>query len=68
MRHHRKPPIQFNLFDPSNLAEPMTMPGWQALPFQTRETLTGLMAHLLLAHDQVSARRQGQDVGEVNDD
>ena len=68
MRHYHKQPTQFDLFEPSDIAQPMTMPDWQALPFQTRETLTGLMARLLLAHGQEPAGRQGQDVGEVDDE
>jgi hypothetical protein len=41
---------QSDLFGPPQGANGQTAPIWEALPEQTRRTLTGLMARLLLEH------------------
>ncbi len=72
MRHYQRKPAQFELFAPSDISKIKAMPDWQALPCQTREVLTGLMARLLMEHGEEPAsqpaRIEGQDVGEANVD
>ena len=43
---------QIDLFDG---ATPMQTPAWRDLPEETRDTLTGLMARLILEHAQISS-------------
>ena len=43
---------QIDLFDG---VTPAQIPVWQDLPEETRETLTGLMARLILEHAQISS-------------
>ena len=43
---------QIDLFDG---VTPAQIPVWQNLPEETRETLTGLMARLILEHVQISS-------------
>ena len=49
---------QMDLFDS---VTPAQLPVWQDLPEETRDTLTGLMARLILEHAQISsiARQSG---------
>jgi len=68
MRHYHKQPSQADLFEPSDIAEPLTMPDWQTLPFQTREAITGLIARLLMEHACEPVMVDGQKVVEVDDD
>ena len=41
---------QFDLFSNPHDAETAQMPPWQALPMETRQALTKLMARLILDH------------------
>ncbi|MER9764328.1 hypothetical protein [Mesorhizobium sp. M0138] len=41
---------QFDLFSNPHEAETAQMPPWQAVPEETRLTLTKLMVHLILDH------------------
>jgi hypothetical protein len=43
---------QMDLFDG---VTPAQLPVWQDLPEETRDTLTGLMARLILEHAQISS-------------
>ena len=43
---------QIDLFDG---VTPAQTPAWQDLPEETRDTLTGLMARLILEHAQISS-------------
>ena len=43
---------QIDLFDG---ATPTQTPSWRDLPEETRDTLTGLMARLILEHAQISS-------------
>lgn len=46
-----KPTIhQFDLFSTPNDAEKMPTPQWQALPAETRRSVTALMVSLILDH------------------
>ena len=47
---------QMDLFDG---VTPAQLPVWQDLPEETRGTLTGLMARLMLEHAQISLRTEG---------
>jgi hypothetical protein len=69
MRHkHHLPPShravaeQFDLFDPPGTKRPAQELGWQQLPEETRETVTRLMARLLLDHGR-GDRRPGRAGG-----
>jgi len=47
----RKPTTyQFDLFSRPNAAETMQTPQWQALPAETRRSVTKLMVSLILDH------------------
>ena len=45
-------PQQIDLFD---VVTPTQTPAWRDLPEETRGTLTGLMARLILEHAQISS-------------
>ena len=51
---------QIDLFDG---VTPAQIPVWQNLPEETRETLTGLMARLILEHVQISSPGVRTEVG-----
>jgi hypothetical protein len=51
---------QIDLFDG---VTPAQIPVWQDLPKETRETLTGLMARLILEHVQISSPGVRTEVG-----
>ena len=56
---------QFDLFSSQAAAETAQMPQWQALPEETRRTLTKLMVRLILDH--VDGERAGQREGADHD-
>ena len=53
-------PQQIDLFD---VITPTQTPAWQDLPEETRGTLTGLMARLILEHAQISPSALGTEAG-----
>jgi hypothetical protein len=58
----RQPKIyQFDLFAIPHAAMEQ-MPQWQALPAETRRTLTKLMAHLLLDHADGDLAREREEM------
>jgi hypothetical protein len=52
---------QIDLFDG---VTPAQTPEWQDLPEETRDTLTGLMARLLLEHAQISSPAVQTEAGD----
>lgn len=52
---------QIDLFDG---VTPMQTPVWQDLPEETRDTLTGLMARLILEHAQIRSPAVRTEVGD----
>jgi L-2-hydroxyglutarate oxidase LhgO len=52
---------QMDLFDG---VTPAQLPVWQDLPEETRDTLTGLMARLILEHAQISSPAVQTEVGD----
>lgn len=62
----RKPTTyQFDLFSKSIDADTMQTPQWQALPVETRRSVTKLMVSLILDH--VEGDRAGQREGADHD-
>ena len=51
---------QINLFDG---VTPTQTPAWWDLPEETRDTLTGLMARLILEHAQISSQALRTEAG-----
>lgn len=47
---HNPKPRQFDLFASQQKSEGASTPPWEALPVQTRQNLTTLMARLILDH------------------
>jgi len=43
---------------------PAQLPVWQDLPEETRDTLTGLMARLILEHAQISSPTARTEAGD----
>jgi hypothetical protein len=61
--HDHRQVQQFDLFDlpdPASFNRPV--PAWQALPEETRRTVTDLMARLLLAYGRADRRPTGTGV------
>ena len=52
---------QMDLFDS---VTPAQLPVWQDLPEETRDTLTGLMARLILEHAQISSPAARKEAGD----
>ena len=52
---------QMDLFDG---VTPAQLPVWQDLPEETRDTLTGLMARLILEHAQISSPAVQTEAGD----
>ena len=52
---------QMDLFDS---VTPAQLPVWQDLPEETRDTLTGLMARLILEHAQISSPAVRAEAGD----
>jgi hypothetical protein len=60
-RHPHSNPRQFDLFcDPPYAAAPT--PQWQALPAETRHTLTKLMARLIYGHADRDLAREREEM------
>jgi hypothetical protein len=58
----RKPKThQLDLFSSPHDAEVAQMPPWQALPEQTRRTLTKLMVRLILDHVEDERAARGEE-------
>lgn len=62
-----RPPMtyQFDLFSSQRDAKPVQTPQWQALPPETRRSVTKLMISLLLNH--IDGERAGQREGADHD-
>jgi hypothetical protein len=57
MRHRARKAQQLDLFgEQAPMIGDWQAPTWQALPEETRQTLTGLISRLLLAHGSVEHR------------
>ena len=52
---------QLDLFPPPQASTLLPVPGWSALPEQTRHTVTGLMSRLLVAHAGGAAPQSESD-------
>ena len=57
----RRPDHQLDLFPSSQASTLLPVPGWNALPEQTRHTVTGLMSRLLVAHAGGAAPQSESD-------
>ncbi|MCP4305410.1 MAG: hypothetical protein GY788_11140 [bacterium] len=60
MRHHQGKATQLELFGSAGSATIAT-PEWRNLPHQTRQTIIGLMARLLMEHDREQRTERGED-------
>ena len=55
---------QLDLFPPPQASTLIPAPGWNDLPEQTRQAVTGLMSRLLVAHAGAAAPQPGSDSDE----
>lgn len=60
----RRPDQQLDLFPSPQASTLIPVPGWNDLPEQTRQAVTGLMSRLLVAHAGGAAQQPGGSDGD----